>query len=343
MAGCGVLGAPAGVWKSIVASLLGLTKVFRWVDDNLVIKRPTDRVSLADIENLSRGMGVKTNPVKNHDFSTEQKYIGFIWNGAELTVRLPEEKLEQRREQVVKILSEDTMWTKLEIEAFVGRLNHTVYVVPHMACYLNACYRWIKEWKNSSARRKTPEDVKEDLQAWKLCLESFKNHRLIPDMEPTEVGWVGDAAESFGIGVLIGNFWTCFKVRPGWNDPDRNGIRKRIPWLETVAIRLGLLLAQKVLKIKGQAFIVWTDNTTSEGALRNQKSKDRTVNEEWKVIQRLLTQLQCNVVPKRVKSKDNRADQLSRGELGPLCPEFQVRLALPDDLIGLLECVSPPR
>lgn len=103
-----------------------------------------------------------------------------------------------------------------------------------------------------------------------------------------------------------------------------------------MAIRLGLLLAQKVLRVRGRTLIVWTDNTTSEGALRNRKSKDKTVNGEWKKIQRLLTNLQCNIVPKRVKSKDNRADQLSRGELGELCPDFQVWLDVPEDLVELL-------
>lgn len=52
---------------------------------------------MTEISNLSAGLGVKTNKAKNHDFSEEQRYTGFIWNGKHHTVRLPEEKLEERK------------------------------------------------------------------------------------------------------------------------------------------------------------------------------------------------------------------------------------------------------
>lgn len=37
VASCGVFGAPAHVWKIIMERLLGFKKIFRWVDDNLII------------------------------------------------------------------------------------------------------------------------------------------------------------------------------------------------------------------------------------------------------------------------------------------------------------------
>lgn len=37
VASCGVFGAPADVWKVMVKRLLGFPKIFRWVDDDLIL------------------------------------------------------------------------------------------------------------------------------------------------------------------------------------------------------------------------------------------------------------------------------------------------------------------
>ncbi|EFP92188.2 uncharacterized protein PGTG_18085 [Puccinia graminis f. sp. tritici CRL 75-36-700-3] len=52
--------------------------------------------------------------------------------------------------------------------------------------------------------------------------------------------------------------WAQFKL----NDPQSN--QKRISLLETVAIRLGLLMLLKLRDQKGKSLIVWTENTTTE-------------------------------------------------------------------------------
>jgi hypothetical protein len=64
---------------------------------------------------------------------------------------------------------------------------------------------------------------------------------------------------------------------------------------------------------RGKTFIVWTDNTTSEGVIRQRKSHDQSVNSEWKAIQNFLIDNDIDIVAKRVPSAHNRADKLSRG------------------------------
>lgn len=56
-------------------------------------------------------MGVKTNHEKLRGFADEQKYLGFIFNGVDKTVRLPEEKL-------------------------------LMYILPHMKPYMRGLYAW---------------------------------------------------------------------------------------------------------------------------------------------------------------------------------------------------------
>lgn len=78
VASCGVFGAPAETWKWIVAKKLGFPVIFRWVDDNLILRRPGHKSSLSHIEELSRSMGVQTNPKKNREFREEQRFLGFV-------------------------------------------------------------------------------------------------------------------------------------------------------------------------------------------------------------------------------------------------------------------------
>jgi hypothetical protein len=46
---------------------------------------------------------------------------------------------------------------------------------------------------------------------------------------------------------------------------------------------------------------VWTDNKTSEDAVKSRKSKDSHINKEWKLIQDALLRMQIDLVARRVK------------------------------------------
>jgi hypothetical protein len=75
-----------------------------------------------------------------------------------------------------------------------------------------------------------------------------------------------------------------------------------------------------------------TDNTVTEYAIRNGKSRDRRVNKEWSKIQDLLIEDHSNIEVRRVSSEDNAADLLSRGFDSSKHVLNEVKLQLPDDL-----------
>lgn len=169
---------------------------------------------------------------------------------------------------------------------------------------------------------------------WKEVLGVFKHTRLTLSSEPVDVGWMGDASTGYGIGFWIGKQWAQFGTRNGWRGP---GPKLRdISWLETVAVRLGLLALLQLGSYRGKSVIVWTDNTTTEGAIRNRKSDNPFVNEEWKAIQYLLIENKVDLVSKRVTSKDNRADALSRGDWSGCNIFNQISVPMPKDLEDLL-------
>lgn len=291
---------------------------------------------MADVLTLSSRMGVKTNHTKYSDFADEQKYLGFIWNGVTKTVRLPEEKIEQRIQNIKELLH-GAKWKKKEVDKFVGRLGHTTYILPDMRCYMKELYGWKEAWRNPEARRGITEAVREDLEEWLNVLESFEHMRIIPDTKVEDIGWVGDASTSYGVGVLIGGNWARFRLQEGWNEVGADLVKRNIAWVETIAVRLGLLMNLKLRDLRGKGFVVWTDNTTTEAALQNSRSKDRAVNNEWKQIQKILTKHQCTIKQKRVTSGANDADKLSRGIIeNKLNKNLEVKINLPDDLIPFL-------
>lgn len=338
VAGCGSFGGPADGWKTLMKKKFNLVEVFRWVDDNLLIKKKEDLTSMLLIVHASESLGVKTNETKYADFSSEQKFIGFLWNVKDKTVSLPNKKLEQRRGELDTFLQREH-FKKNEVEKFNGKLSHLTLIVPQLKAYLTESFKWVASWRSPGTRR-MPGLVREDLAYWRTCLKTLEPTRLIPDYTIANVRWVGDASSSYGIGIIIGKSWGQFSWLPGWSDPP-NQPRRTIAWAETVAIRLGLLMLFKKTQVAGKCFSCLTDNTTTEGAARNRKSRDYWVNEEWKHVQTLLINHDCDVNLVRVISVDNSADKLSRGLDSSKVSQNVIKIDIPLDLCELLVQVFP--
>lgn len=338
VAGCGSFGGPADGWKVVMEKDFKLVKVFRWVDDNLMIKCTHSKTSMLDIVKESEKLGVKTNSTKYSEFANEQKFIGFIWNAQEKTVRLPSAKLEQRKEELNEFW-EKSLWNKNQVEKINGKLNHLTLILPQLKPYLSANYRWLASWGRCS-NRKVPQDVMDDMNFWRKTLASIEPTRLIPNTVEKCVGWVGDASSEYGIGIIIGKKWAQFEWKDGWKTPE-DMPKRSIAWGETVAIRLGLLVLKTLYDVEGNTFSCLSDNTTTNAVVRRKRSRDYWVNEEWKVIQSTLIQWDCNLVTHYVKSKDNEADCLSRGLDPSKGIQNCVKINVPSDLKHLLRQVLP--
>ncbi|OAV98460.1 hypothetical protein PTTG_11303, partial [Puccinia triticina 1-1 BBBD Race 1] len=88
VAGCGSFGRPADAWKKIMMHEFEVLTIFCWVDNNLFIKKMDSPALMTDVVKRSNKLGVKTNKEKYSPFLEEQKFLGFIWNGKDKTVRL---------------------------------------------------------------------------------------------------------------------------------------------------------------------------------------------------------------------------------------------------------------
>ncbi|KNE94946.1 hypothetical protein PSTG_11737 [Puccinia striiformis f. sp. tritici PST-78] len=90
---------------------------------------------------------------------------------------------------------------------------------------------------------------------------------------------------------------------------------------------------------EGKRLMVGTDNTTTENSINNKKSRDVETNAEWSEIQKLLLSHHVDLVAKRVTSKDNKADALSRGLRSGQDVKHQVVIDMPNDLCTLIQQV----
>lgn len=338
VAGCGSFGGPADGGKDIMKKKFDLLCIFCWVDDNLCVKLKASSVLMIDLVKARESLVVKTNATKYSEFSTKQMYIGFQWDVSAKTVGLSAAKLLNRREELDEFWVK-LKWSKNEVEKINGKLNHLTLILPQLKPYLTANFRWLASWRKPITL-KAPVDVLEDMAFWRDTLTTLAPTRLIPDPVEWNVGWVGDASTEFGIGIIIGRRWSQFKWLPGWDKPP-DFPRRTIAWAETVAVRLGLLMVCQVHTVTGRALSVLSDNTTTNGVAKNLRSRDYWVNREWKLIQTSLVALQCTLNLHYVKSKDNEADRLSRGEDPSKKKSNCLKVDIPEDLRELLYQVFP--
>ncbi|KAH9447964.1 hypothetical protein Pst134EB_021952 [Puccinia striiformis f. sp. tritici] len=188
-------------------------------------------------------------------------------------VRLHGEKLATRIKQIEEFLVIDAKFKYNEAEILAGRLNHVLYMVPQLRCYLTSLYHWMNEWADRFATRSPSPDALGDLNLWRNTLQQFDPMRLIANPDPTNVG---DALAGYRIGVLIGRRWAQFQLRSSTRllTGDES---EPISRLETIAVRLGLLMLIKLSADKAKR-VASADNradTLSRGDRSRHLDQDR--------------------------------------------------------------------
>jgi predicted RNA-binding protein YlxR (DUF448 family) len=162
-------------------------------------------------------------------------------------------------------------------------------------------------------------------------LDVYETTCLIPEQTPTDIGWIGNASTLYGLGVIVAGRWVCLQLKDKWGLYTDH--KKDISWMETAAIRVGLVMLLLLGAQPGRTYFVDTDNKTTEAAIKKRCSRNAAVNEEWRQIQDMLFVHQINIRSRRVPSKENRANWLSRGDSGGMVPGREIRLGtLPADL-----------
>ncbi|KAL7282059.1 hypothetical protein ACG7TL_003527 [Trametes sanguinea] len=266
---------------------------------------------LSDIDAISSSLGVPWQPEKDHPFSSEFPFTGFLWNldGAR-SVSISRAKADKYIAAIDVWLQKPTHDLK-EVQQLHGKLWHASLVVQRGRAFLVNLEAMLGIFHDRPfVPRTPPRHTAADLKWWRATLSRSSLSRQLPS--PCAV-WdplaYSDASSGVGIAVVIRDRWRAWRLLPGWKSDGRD-----IGWAEAVGFEL---LVHTVLVVSrardGCAFKVYGDNRgVVEGWWRG-RSRNHPTNEVFKRITAELEEQQSRVLTRYVQSAVNPADGPSRG------------------------------
>ncbi|KAF5383676.1 hypothetical protein D9615_003673 [Tricholomella constricta] len=155
------------------------------------------------------------------------------------------------------------------------------------------------------------DSVVHTLRWWLVKLGDPSGSRILrPITKIAQIDVFVDASTSWGLGIILGNFWHALKLVENWKQPNHD-----ICWLEAVAVKLAVsFLAQ--LGFSNTHVLIHSDNYGAIGAHYKHRSPNVPIN--LCTRRTYATLVQHLIVPSfvYVESDLNPADPISRGVSG---------------------------
>ncbi len=162
----------------------------------------------ADINALSKRLGIWWEVLKSVPFGMEVPYLGFHWNLHTHIVYLLEEKKEKYLAAIAEWESKRTH-NLLEMQKLYGKLLHTSLVMPAGCSHLTSLEAMLDSFDNRIFLPHTPPcDTPGDLEWWKQQLNQPEITRPIPEPQPlVDYDAYSNTSSSFGVAITIGSKW----------------------------------------------------------------------------------------------------------------------------------------
>jgi len=188
----------------------------------------------ADIDKLSKILGIPWEPAKDIFFSSRAPFIGFLWDLATRTVSIPESKKKKYLAAIQEWEARSTH-TLLEVQQLYGKLLHASLVLPAGRAYLVSLESMLAIFNNHPYMpHHAPKSTNGDLRWWKSHLAQPSISRSIPGpIEVTDPSAYSDASSGTGVAIWINGRWRAWILLPGWKGEDRD-----IGWAEAVGMEL---------------------------------------------------------------------------------------------------------
>jgi hypothetical protein len=326
---------------------VGISPVPKWADDLFPIRFPISSYATSDgstsyryaydldsFKKFLSPLSVPWHNTKWKDFSSKPVYLGLVWDFDKRTVALDEPKrvkyLTKVNDFLVHHLS-SRVEKKLAM-SLLGTLSHVTVVHQDGRSYLSTLSAFISTFTNEHKPRYPRTSVIKDLQWWSSKL-SETGFAITPHRETQDLSiWV-DASKSWGIGIVIGDEWDTWKWCTPWHTEGRN-----LGWAEAVAIEL----AAQILFERGMpnaSVLIRGDNQGVIGSYGCGRGRNLHVNLAVRRTEIIGTSSNLLYVLEYTESKRNKADHISRGELGPLSKQISDYIQLPEELSPFLRHV----
>lgn len=345
----GVQGHVADASVDILHSL-ELGPIKKWVDDHTFFRfaisggllLPDGSLSpfaykhgLVEIYAHSKPLGIPWHPKKCRDFAFIFIYLGFLWDLIQRSVALPDEKRVKYRNKLTSLLNSLNKGIGISYKdamSLNGTLSHVAFVIPHGRAYLANLCTFIASFPSSTkfAKRHPPPSVKNDLKWWFNTLSLPSTARsLSPRGAPKDLDLWVDASTDWGIGIVLESRWNAWTLVQGWKGSSRD-----IGWLEAIAVELAVrtLFDQG---LSNSTIIIHSDNQGVIGAFRHGRSRNFHVNLCIRRVEALAMASNVLHLLTYTESAKNKADPISRGEIGSLSSRLPSP-ELPSELVNFI-------
>jgi len=254
MEGLSSSGNIQGVPSDALVTLLkhhGVDEVLKWVDfclfcipittasvekDEMIPCYSTD---IHLILTFTCPLGVPWHPVttKGQDFASTVPYVRFIWDLDNRTVSLSSKKCLKYLDKVQTFqgLASSNVSRKQSMSVH-GTLQHIMFIYRQGHSSLPPLSAFISKFPNEFALHHIPKSVLICLEWWVAILKNPSNLRLlIPRVVIDPHIWV-DASTDWGIGVIKGQLWVAWILKPGWKADGQD-----IGWAKSITLELAVI------------------------------------------------------------------------------------------------------
>jgi hypothetical protein len=272
-------------------------------------------------------------------FSPIQRYIRFNWNLECKSVALPKEKLRATQLLVKEWQHPGASFSACEAASLHGKLVHVSCIFPLIRPFLCSISLFSQNFTSPRAKLHATSSVQHDLSWILFLLHQLPNEVPLTNQEVVDLNWWGDASTSFGIGVVLGEFFAVWKYAPGFQVGTKKAFD--IGWAEAVAVELRLHLAIQFQLLRGSNILVHSDNSGIVAVVNKGQSRSLETNKILKHVYLLQVKANIWLHTMYISSRNNISDTLSRGQVSEFLQGFplariQVVIPLPEHLVNKL-------
>lgn len=312
-----------------------IPSILHYLDDFLFIGPPGSRVCkvlLSTMERIAVTFGVPLAPEKTEGPVTLIKFLGIMIDSERMECRLPEDKLQDLRDQVGRAKVARKLRLR-DLQSLLGKLNFACRILPMGRVFCRRLSMATAGVRAPAHFVRLTASLREDLAVWSEFLECFNGRSLFLDglSSNSELELFTDASGSMGFGAYFQGEWCAAAWPVSWRE---KGFCSNLALLELFPILVSLEIWGE--RFRNRRVCFWCDNLGVVQAINSQTANSPPV---ILLLRRLVLrclQLNAHLTARHVPGVANcLADSLSRfqwdrfralapeaeGE-GIPCPEF---------------------
>ena len=214
---------------------------------------------------LLRKLGFQINWNKVVDPTTKITFLGIEIDSVNMTLRLPDEKLHQVREELA-LFQKRTRASKKQLQSLAGKLNFCASVVYGGRVYSRRIIDTLNALKADNHKVKLNDDIRADISWWQSFMATFNGRSMLLDKQAITSVFT-DSCKSAAGGVYDGD-WFYFNWDVDWPQISNMHINVK----EVMAVYLAVYRWAPLWRNK--RIFIQSDNKATVAAIRRGTSRN---------------------------------------------------------------------